>query len=294
MSALVSVVIPAYNAERWIAETLRSVFSQTYPHWEIILIDDGSLDESVVIATDLAREVSQHVEVISTTNHGVSSARNLGISKARGDFIAFIDSDDLWHPDKLSSQVEFMEKNDDVLGVGCWYEVVDESNEKVLSVKSVSWERASIRSWMAFESGGPLLPSTLVLKTSALTQVGFFDESLSTAADTDFAWRLVMCGTVGTICRPLTRYRTSPGQMHRNLALLDHDYLILYAKAPFVNDPGLIAQTEANMFLVTGVMEIRRRAFRSGIGILWRALVTHPALTTQDVIRRAARWARPR
>ena len=286
MSGLVSVVVPVYNAERWMADTLHSVFSQTYPHWELIMIDDGSSDASVAIAGDSVRDVRQRVELISTPNRGVSQARNLGISKSRGDYIAFLDADDLWYPDKLASQVDLLERDTDVTGAGCWFDVVDETNGHVLSTREVAWDRAQIMRWMTFECGGPLLPSTLLVRQKALAEVGDFDERLSTAADTDLAWRLVSSGHVATVPRPLARYRTSRNQMHRNLPLLRHDYRILYTRDPFVSRPALVAQCEANMCVVTGLMEIRRGAIGQAVGLWTRGLVTHPAATLYGVARR--------
>ena len=101
---LVSVVVPAFNAERTLAETLRSVLSQTYRSIEVLVVDDGSTDGTADIARSLAAG-DPRLTLISKENGGCASARNLGISRARGAFVAPIDADDLWHPTKLEKQV---------------------------------------------------------------------------------------------------------------------------------------------------------------------------------------------
>ena len=102
---LVSVVIPAFNAARTIQETLQSVTQQSYTHLDVIVIDDGSTDETAAIAT-LYGKTDARFRVISKSNEGVASARNAGIREAKGQFIAFIDADDLWHPTKIEKQLK--------------------------------------------------------------------------------------------------------------------------------------------------------------------------------------------
>src|SRR5579883_3127014 len=104
---LISVVIPAYNAARTIGATLRSVIDQTYPNIEIIVVDDGSTDgTAAIVRSVLAGE--PRLRFVAQGNAGVAAARNAGAALARGDFIAPVDADDLWHPTKLAKQMELM------------------------------------------------------------------------------------------------------------------------------------------------------------------------------------------
>src|SRR5215211_6343875 len=108
---LVSVVIPFLNAERFIQEAIESVFAQTYDNWELLLVDDGSNDGSTRIALEYAERNSGRVRYLQHPGHrnrGVSASRNLGISSARGEYIAFLDADDVWLPHKLEQQVEIL------------------------------------------------------------------------------------------------------------------------------------------------------------------------------------------
>ncbi len=108
---LVSVVMPAHNSQGTLSESVQSVLAQTYSHWELIIVDDASRDETPELARQLASG-DQRIRVLPLDqNVGVAEARNHGISAARGQYLAFLDSDDLWLPDKLRIQVDFMRSN---------------------------------------------------------------------------------------------------------------------------------------------------------------------------------------
>ena len=102
MPPKVSVIIPAYNAAPYLAETLASVFAQSYPDYEIIVVDDGSTDDTLAVLEQFADRIT----LIRKPNGGPASARNAGLRQARGELLAFLDGDDLWLPDKLAAQVE--------------------------------------------------------------------------------------------------------------------------------------------------------------------------------------------
>src|SRR5690625_1884905 len=109
---LVSVITPAYNAEKFIGETMESVLNQTYPHWEMIIVDDQSTDHTVSIV-EAYQEKDNRIKLIKLKeNSGSAVARNTAMDHATGKYLAFLDSDDLWTPKKLERQVAFMEEND--------------------------------------------------------------------------------------------------------------------------------------------------------------------------------------
>lgn len=108
---LVSVITPTYNAAKFIRNTIDSVKQQTYPHWELLLIDDCSTDETVQIIQEELKDSRIHL-ITLTHNGGAAVARNTGITAAKGRYIAFLDSDDLWLPQKLEKQVQFMQEKD--------------------------------------------------------------------------------------------------------------------------------------------------------------------------------------
>ena len=108
---LVSIIIPVFNAVDFIQDTLATVFNQTYPNQEILLIDDGSTDGTVGYVRELFKD---KITIIHQENRGPSSARNQGIRAAKGEFIAFLDADDLWHPEKISSQVNILTQHPEI------------------------------------------------------------------------------------------------------------------------------------------------------------------------------------
>ena len=111
----VSVVIPVYNGERYIRETLESVFAQTYQDLEIICVDDGSEDASVTILKEIqeSKDSKKRIQVIQQPNMGQAGARNAGAKRGTGTYLAFLDQDDLWLPHKLDRQVAVLESNPD-------------------------------------------------------------------------------------------------------------------------------------------------------------------------------------
>lgn len=129
MEQLVSVVTPMYNAEKFIGETIESVLSQTYQNWEMIIINDCSKDNGVEIVKKYQEQDSRIKLYNNEQNKGVSETRNRGIELAKGKYIAFLDSDDLWEKQKLEKQVKFMEENDVILSYTS-YEKMNEDGSK--------------------------------------------------------------------------------------------------------------------------------------------------------------------
>ena len=107
---MISIIMPAYNAEKTIAQSIESVLAQTYYEWELLIVDDGSSDSTISIVNSLAENDSRIRLFINEKNMGVAKTRNFGIEQASGEWIAFLDSDDLWHENKLENQLRFMEE----------------------------------------------------------------------------------------------------------------------------------------------------------------------------------------
>jgi glycosyltransferase involved in cell wall biosynthesis len=113
---LVSIVLCFYNEERFLEEAIASVLAQDYPHWQLILVDDGSSDRSTELAKEYSRRHYQKIQYVCHPGHcneGLSASRNLGITKAIGEFVAFIDADDVWYDNKLSAQLKVFERTPD-------------------------------------------------------------------------------------------------------------------------------------------------------------------------------------
>ena len=137
---LVSIIMPNYNGERFLSQTLESVLNQTYQNWELLFIDDGSTDNSVEIAKSYAQKdkrISISFTQFPKIVKGPASARNTAFSIAKGKYFAFLDSDDIWHKTKLERQLDFMTANNVALCY-CWYDVINENNEIVGEVKPIT------------------------------------------------------------------------------------------------------------------------------------------------------------
>ena len=134
--ALVSVIMPAYNSSEYISESINSVLHQTYQNWELIIIDDHSTDNTVDIVKEYCSRDPRVKLVVSEANNGVAAARNIGLQVAKGKYIAFLDSDDLWLPDKLKIQLSFMEKNHVAFSFSSYERFDSENKEKRAIVKA--------------------------------------------------------------------------------------------------------------------------------------------------------------
>ncbi len=122
---LVSVVIPTYNSSETILSCINSVFSQTYNNIEIIVVDDGSTDTTIKLLSDLIIGHEEKIKLVTQVNAGPSCARNNGISHAKGEYVAFLDSDDEWYPNKIEKQVQLFAENKDLVLAGSLYSVGD-------------------------------------------------------------------------------------------------------------------------------------------------------------------------
>src|SRR5262249_54502311 len=130
MAQLISIIIPAYNAERYIGRTLHSALKQTFRDIEVIVINDGSTDNTRLIVEKMALK-DNRVRMFNTANRGVAMARNLGIEKAQGSYVAFLDADDLWHPTKIERQFAALSAHaadSTWAGVYTFYRQIDEED----------------------------------------------------------------------------------------------------------------------------------------------------------------------
>jgi glycosyltransferase involved in cell wall biosynthesis len=177
---LVSVIIPVHNGARYLRAALESVFAQTYNPFEVIVVDDGSADDSGVIAQSFP-----DVHYIHQANQGVAAARNHGIEAARGEFFAFLDQDDLWTPEKLKLQVEYLLNNSD-LG----YTLTQQQFFLDPGASLPAWFRKELLS--SAHTGWVL--GTLVVRRTAFEKVGNFATGYSAASDGDWFFRAKAAG----------------------------------------------------------------------------------------------------
>jgi glycosyltransferase involved in cell wall biosynthesis len=181
--SLVSIIVPTFNRYHFLQRALHSIGKQTYSHFEIIVIDDGSTDQT----SEMLITQFPHVKYVYQTNHGVSSARNRGIECARGEWLAFLDSDDEWLPKKLENQVSLLQSNPD-------YKICHTEEQWVRNDVKVNQMKKHKKSggWI-FSQCLPLCamsPSSIMIHHSVFTDVGHFDTSLPACEDYDLWLRM--------------------------------------------------------------------------------------------------------
>ena len=192
----VSVIIPTYNRAQWLPEIINSVLRQTFPDFELIVVDDGSTDETAQVL----REFSESIRVIHQQNRGVSAARNRGIHESKGELIAFLDSDDLWKLRKLEVQVGYMHAHPQVM-ICQTEEIWIRRGVRVNPAK----KHKKYSGWI-FEKMLPLCivsPSAVMMRKSLLDEIGMFDESLPVCEDYDLWLRVGLRYPIMLIEEPL-------------------------------------------------------------------------------------------
>ncbi|MEJ0001288.1 MAG: glycosyltransferase family A protein [Verrucomicrobiota bacterium] len=180
MSApLVSIVIPCFNQGRFVKRTIASILRNSYRPVEIIVVDDGSKDDSAAVVQAMQGRFPE-VNLQLKENGGVSSARNYGIQKAQAELIAFLDADDLFYPDTLSKRMEVLIEEDepDLLGVFCPVVVVNEKGDPLMRTPLFKPRLPNDRLYYSTTPHCPFIPSSAIVKKSKMLACGLFDETI--------------------------------------------------------------------------------------------------------------------
>lgn len=209
---IISVIIPVYNGEKTISETIKSVLNQTFSDFELIIINDGSQDKTLEI---VERIKDPRLKVFSYPNGGLSASRNRGINHASGDYISFIDADDLWTPDKLEAQFRALQEKPNAKVAYSWTNYIDESNRfcRRGSYITVTGNVHAKLLLVNFLENG----SNALICRQALSEVGSFEESLFASEDWDMWLRLAARYDFVCIPSPQILYRVSANSMSTNV-----------------------------------------------------------------------------
>ncbi len=200
----VSIVLATNRGGIYLHETLESVVGQTFPHWELIVVDDGSTRPDAICE---AVKGIDNARIVRQDNAGVSVARNVGFAHSSGDFIAYLDDDDIWRPDKLARQVDAL-CGDEAAGSchsGYWF--LDGSGENVGSVVRV--RSALTESYLSGEVDLPRI-NTLLVRRTVVERIGGFLSNLTLYEDCEFAFRVIQEGPVVSVPDPLVGWRRYP------------------------------------------------------------------------------------
>ena len=235
---MVSVIIRTFNRAHSIAQAINSALQQTYNNFEILVVDDGSTDDTLRAVQSLS---DPRVHILRhDTNRGVGAACNTGIARAAGDYVAWLDSDDLWLPEKLQRQIAFLQQHPEVDAVFSDVWIHDEDVE----VPSLTQDMRAFRGVVDGKPFGaefvvtqrqmylcllqevPIKPSALMVRRGVFEKVGAFDESARSGEDWEFLLRLARVSSFGYIHQPLAETNWTPDSTYHRFWIQDKTFLI--------------------------------------------------------------------
>ena len=220
----VSVIIPVYNGEQYLAEAIDSVLEQTYPDLEIIVVDDGSTDQSA----EIVKSYGNRTRYIYKENGGTASAMNLGCARAKGTFIAWLSADDAFLPNKISKQVEILDNNPKVGLVHTDFYLVNENDEIIRPCRTVNPGRdCFLQRWI---NGVFINASSVLFRREILRRAGIFDENISRVADADMWARMYKYCNFAHVPELLLRYRLHMNSASFNISEMKKERSLLMEK----------------------------------------------------------------
>ncbi|MBN3961331.1 glycosyltransferase [Nostoc sp. NMS8] len=275
----ISVIIPAYNSEKTIKQTIQSVLNQTFTNLELIVINDGSQDSTLEIITQFQ---DLRIKVFSYANAGGNVSRNRGLNHAVGEFVSFLDADDLWTPDKLQSQLKALQGNVTAKVAYGWTDYIDINGKFLLSGKRINlngniYEELLLNNFL--ENGS----NPLICKKSLIT-LGGFDESLNAAQDWDMWLRLA--SKFDFICVPSVQilYRLSANSVSSNLVRQEKACLEVLGRA-YKERPSTVRNSWdislANLYKYLACKALQkpfnRQKSLSSVRFLWKYFLNDPS-----------------
>ncbi len=212
----ISVVMPASNAEPWLAEAIESILGQTLPEFELIVVDDGSTDRSA----DIISALSQRDDRIHALRHpqrqGLVSALNTALAVARAPLLARLDADDIALPERLSRQAECFAEQSTLVLLGSWAERIDEQGHRIGAVRP---ETKPERLRQILQQSNPFVHSSIMMRTDLLRRLGGYRHPFLGAEDFDLWLRMSEHGVIANLPETLVRYRVHGGNVSRRLGV---------------------------------------------------------------------------
>ena len=273
----ISVIIPVYNGEKTIQETVESVLNQTFTDFELIIINADSTDATLSIVSQIKDE---RIKVFSYPKANVAVNRNRGIKHAAGDYLSFIDADDLWTSDKLAAQHKALQENPQAGVAYSWTDYIDESSQYLKSGRRVKASDDAFSKLLLFnflENG-----SNPLIRKSTLEKVGGFDELLPAAQDIDMWLRLAANYKFICVEKPQILYRTSANSMSTNVKRLEAASLKViersfsYPKAEKLQHLKKKSISHLYQFLTFKTIEAPSQKRTTAIYYLWNSIKNYP------------------
>lgn len=283
---LISVIIPVYNGEKTIQETIESVLNQTFQDWELLIINDGSQDATLEIVEGIQ---DSRIKVFSYTNAGQATSRNRGFSYSVGEFVAFLDADDLWTPDKLDAQLQALQANPQAAVAYSWTDSIDEAGQFLRqgSHINLTGEVYKYLLLMNFLENG----SNPLIRRHALNEVGDFDASVTPAEDWDMWLRLAAHYEFVAVPSVQVLYRISSNSASVNVWNMEVSGLRVIEKAFAIVPPSLHPLKRQSLgnhykYLIFKAIEgyPDRKKGLAAFKFLWHAIKNEPSLLWAKVI----------
>lgn len=281
--AFISVVLPVFNGEGTVRETIQCVLGQTVQDWELIIINDGSTDGTAELLDQIQ---DSRVKVFSFENAGLSASRNRGLAMAKGDYISFIDADDLWTPQKLASQAALMNQSEQTAVVYSWTDFIDEAGEFLhtgthAKASGNLYEQLFVANFL--ESG-----SNALIRREALVAVGGFDESLTAAEDWDCFLKLARHHEFAVVPAVQVFYRQPTTSMSSNFIRQEKECLRVINRALQATPEPLqplhhLSLSNLYLYLVTKALQfpLNRAKGWAAVRFLAVAIAKNPQLIRQ-------------
>jgi len=235
MPKSVSVIIPTYNYGRFIAEAIQSVLQQTHRPDEIVVVDDGSTDDTAQVVAGFG----DAVKYVRQDNGGVCAARNKGVAESTGEIIAFMDADDTMEPESIAKQVALF--SDERVGlVHCGLRLFDDETGETIELQLEGGEDGVADNLLLWEGASIAGPGAILVTREAFDSVDGFDTGMKVGEDWDFCYRVARKFKVRFVPEPLVNYRSHATAAHRNVAEMERGMSRFYEKAFSTNDEAVL------------------------------------------------------
>lgn len=286
---LVSVIIPAYNAERWIGATLASAIAQTYRNLEVVVVDDGSTDKTCALVEEFAARDSR-VRLLRQANGGVSAARNAAIAASSGSLIAPLDHDDLWYPEKIAKQVAAMQRGGQSVGlVYTWFVMIDEDGRIVAPREPRPWHEGNV--YTAMLSGCFIESASIpLIRRSCLTEIGGYatDPLIGYCEDWKLNLDIAERYEFALVPEFLVGYRRHAEGGSNNISKMQmgNDTIIAETRQRHPELPErLFRDARSNCTLSSCLIGLRKGHKREALRLIAKIMVSDPLFPTRPAFR---------
>lgn len=227
MPVLVSVIIPVYNGDKYLRNTIESVISQTFSDWEIVAVNDGSKDQSLRILEEYSQRSDIRFKFINIKNAGVSNARNIGVRHSEGEYLAFLDQDDKFYPDKLDKQIRLIKDSSYGL-VYSNYSVMNSDGEIICQKLMEDKKLKSGKIYDELLYFNFIAISAVILPKSVYLELDGFDTSYNLCEDFDLLLKIARIYPVAVVKEPLMVYRDYIGSnTYQKIGTLIQEYYLI-------------------------------------------------------------------